>query len=113
MKRSVLVALLCLAAAFSETAFAQQSGSAGKKTLRIDARERHEQKRIKQGLRSGELTRREARKLEAEQRKIKADEAPAKSDGKVTKKERKQLHKELNRASRHIYREKHDAQKRR
>jgi hypothetical protein len=72
----------------------------------------NQQRRIRQGVRSGELTRPETKKREAEQAKIQADKKAAKSDGTVTKDERKQLHKEENKASKDIYKQKHDAQKR-
>jgi polyhydroxyalkanoate synthesis regulator phasin len=78
----------------------------------IARREARQQKRIEQGVKSGELTAREAAKLEREQAKIEADREKALSDGTLTKREKAKLTREQNRASRHIYREKHDAQKR-
>lgn len=81
------------------------------KTPRVDRREARQQKRIEQGVKSGELTPREAGRLEAREAKIQADEAKAKADGKVTKAERAKLQREQNRTSRRIYRQKHDAQK--
>ncbi len=90
--------LLCATGAFSQT-----------KTPVIDARERNQQKRIEQGVKSGELTNAETRKLERQEGKIKADEMIAKKDGKVTPAERRKLHRELNRESKRIYRKKHNA----
>jgi len=81
-------------------------------TPRVDRRERHQQRRIRQGVRSGELNRREARRLERQQAVTHAQEAAAKADGKVTKRERRHLNRRENRTSRHIYRQKHDSQKR-
>ena len=81
-------------------------------TPRIDRREREQQKRIRQGVKSGELTRKEARRLERKEGKIRADEMIAKSDGKVTAKERRRLNHDLHRASRDIHRQKHDRQRR-
>jgi len=78
------------------------------KTPVVDQREQNQEKRIDQGVKSGELTNGEAAKVEAQQAKIKTDEAKAKSDGKVTKKERAKLKREQNRASRNIYRKKHN-----
>lgn len=77
----------------------------------IQKREQIQEKRIDQGVKSGELTPREAGKLEAQQAKIKQDEARMKSDGKLTKKERRKLTKEQNRASNKIQRKKHNEQK--
>ncbi len=82
--------------------------SAQDKTPGVDKRERIQQHRIRQGVKSGELTRGETRRLERQEGKIKADELAAKSDGKVTPGERRKLHRELNRESRRIYRSKHN-----
>jgi hypothetical protein len=76
----------------------------------IDRRERCEQRRIHQGVRSGELTRREAERLRAEQFRIRAYEARARSDGSLSRRERYRLDHMLDRASRDIYRQKHDGQ---
>ena len=78
----------------------------------INAREHREQQRINQGIRSGELTRREARRLEAGLARIRIDERYARADGNVTPRERARLERELNRESRGIYRQKHDGQDR-
>lgn len=76
----------------------------------VNARQHHQQQRIGQGVRSGELTRNETRRLEREQRHIRQDERSYKSDGVLTRAERADLHHDQNRASRHIYMEKHDGQ---
>jgi len=47
----------------------------------INSREYREQQRINQGIRSGELTRREARRLEAGLARIRIDERYARSSG--------------------------------
>ena len=78
----------------------------------INNREYREQRRINQGIRSGELTRREAERVEAGLAKIRIDERYAKADGNVSPRERARLERELNRESRAIYRQKHDGQDR-
>jgi len=79
----------------------------------INYRERHEQQRINQGIRSGELTRREARRLEAGMARIRIDERYARSTGGgISPRERARLDRELNRESHRIYRQKHDGQDR-
>jgi hypothetical protein len=78
----------------------------------IDRREYREQQRINQGIRSGELTRREARRLEAGLARVKIDERFARSDGSLSPRERARLNRELNHESRNIYRQKHDRQDR-
>ena len=74
-------------------------------------REARQQKRIAEGVESGQLTPRETARLERQQAKIEADRKKAWADGTLTKQEKAKLTREQNRASRHIYREKHDAQK--
>lgn len=76
----------------------------------IQQRMQNQERRIQQGVNSGQLTPREAGRLEAREAKIKQDEARMKSDGKLTAKERKKLNKELDNASERIYKQKHDRQ---
>jgi hypothetical protein len=78
----------------------------------VNQRQRNQQQRIDQGIRSGELTRHEVKRLEREQTHIRHDEARAKSDGVFTPKERARIQREQNRASADIYRQKHDNQDR-
>lgn len=78
----------------------------------INQRERHQQARIADGVKDGELTRKEARKLEKQQANIHAAEARAKADGEFTPKERTKIQKRQDKASHQIYREKHDNQTR-
>ena len=81
-------------------------------TPNIDKREANQEQRIQQGVKSGELTPREAARLEKGQAKIRRMEAKAKSDGTVTAQERKRIEHQQNVQSRHIAREKHDRQRR-
>jgi hypothetical protein len=79
----------------------------------INSREYREQQRINQGIRSGELTRREAERLEAGLARIRIDERYARlSGGGISPRERARLERGLNRESRGIYRQKHDGQDR-
>ncbi len=78
----------------------------------IDKRQDNQEKRIEQGVRSGQLTRHEAARLEAGQARIAAMERRAKADGHVDPWERRQISAAQNRASRDIYREKHDGESR-
>lgn len=71
-----------------------------------------QQARIAQGVRSGELTRDEAQALRGTERSIRAEERAYKSDGKLTVDERADLRQDLGAASRSIYLEKHDAERR-
>ena len=79
----------------------------------INARQQRQNQRIKQGVQSGELTRRETRRLAAEQAAIRVDEAfYRRSGGEFTARERARIQKELQQASKDIYRQKHDGQDR-
>jgi hypothetical protein len=78
----------------------------------INKRERRQQERIADGVKDGELTQKEARKLEKEQAKIHTAEAKARADGELTAKERAKIQKRQSKASHHIYKEKHDRQTR-
>ncbi|MCL4502746.1 MAG: hypothetical protein M1438_13005 [Deltaproteobacteria bacterium] len=75
---------------------------------RIDAREQNQQGRIQPGVQSGQLTPREANRLEAQQGRIQATENRMKADGNLTRAERAKLARMQNRASRDIYRKKHN-----
>ncbi len=80
-------------------------------TPRVDARQANQESRIQQGVQSGQLTNKEAAKLEAGQAKVEKKEAKAKSDGVVTAKERAKLAKAQNKQSKKIAKQKHDRQK--
>lgn len=101
MKR--LLILLLAAGLFGSVTYAQTA------TPKVTKRQTHQQQRIKGGVKSGELTKGEAAKLEAQQGKIAVDKAKAKSDGVITGKERAKLHREQDRANKNIYRKKHNA----
>ncbi len=103
-KTLVATALVALAGG----AFAQASGPAA--TPRVDARQARQEQRIEQGVASGELNKREARRLEAEQNRVDRAEDRAKADGVVTQGERAHLTRMQNKASRDIRHQKHDRQ---
>ena len=79
----------------------------------IDQRQANQEQRIDQGIASGQLTQHETNKLEKQQHHIDNMENKAKSDGVVTKKERARMHAAQDKASRNIFRQKHDRQKHR
>ena len=87
--------------------------SAQAATPGLNARQRNERARIQQGKASGELTRAEAARMHARQADIRQDKRAAKADGVVTRDERQDIRKDENQASRAIYRQKHDSQRRR
>lgn len=93
-------------AALPAAAFAQATPS----TPNIDKRQAEQQKRIDQGVKSGQLTDREAARLNKGQAKVRRMEDKAKADGVVTAQERKRIEHEQNKQGKRIAREKHNAQ---
>jgi Skp family chaperone for outer membrane proteins len=108
MKSTITVAMM---AALALSAVVAQA-DAGTRDPRVNARQHNQRDRIQQGVRSGELTRRETRNVAEDQRDIRQLERAYKSDGQLTGAERVDLRHEQNQASREIYREKHDGQDR-
>lgn len=102
--RAVVAAILVMT--FAAPVFADP------KSPGVDRREHKQKQRVKEGVKSGELTKEEARALAAEQKAIRAKEREMKSDGALTREERKELHQDLNEASRNIVDQKHDADRR-
>ena len=87
--------------------------SASSQRMQADVqRNVNQQQRIEQGIQSGQLTNREAAKLERGQARVNRAEARAGADGKVGPNEQRRIQKAENRQSKRIYREKHDAQTR-
>ena len=114
MKIQTLIAALALtvgASAFAQAPAAPVAVKDPTATPKIDQRQVNQQKRIDQGVASGQLTPKETANLEKRETKIAADKAAAKSDGKVTRAERRKLKREENRASAAIKRQKRDDQK--
>ncbi len=74
----------------------------------IQQREINQENRIEQGVKSGQLTPNETGRLEAQQARIQQDESRMKADGNLTPRERVRLTREQDRASRKIYRKKHN-----
>jgi hypothetical protein len=97
-------------AAIASLLFASMVAYAQADTPVLDQRQVNQEQRIDRGLAGGQLTDREANRLNNQQGHINKMEDKAKSDGVVTKKERAKLHVAQDRASRHIAREKHDRQ---
>ena len=81
--------------------------------LSVAERQKNQQKRINQGVANGELTKKEALRLERNSAKIHRSVAKDRRDGgEFTAKERMKAQKKLNKQNRAIARQKHDRQKR-
>lgn len=79
----------------------------------INRTQQHQVSRIKKGVKSGELTRREAVHLKMEQRKIQAMKSVAAADGKVTPKEKRRIKQAQRQAAQNIALQKNDNQRKR
>jgi hypothetical protein len=77
----------------------------------IRKREKRQQERIGQGVKSGELTPKETAKIERKEARLNREIKRDRADGPgLTPKERAKITRQQNRTSREIYREKHDNQ---
>lgn len=85
--------------------------SASSKRMQADVqRNVNQQKRIEQGVQSGQLNNREVAKLERGQSKVTRAEANAAADGHVGPHEQKRVQRKENRQSGRVHHEKHDGQ---
>lgn len=108
MKAPVLLAAALMVA--TTTVAGAHDYSTDYRKSQIDARRAEEAARIRQGRASGELTLTEKWRLQSEQRRIAEMERNALRDGHIDRYEQREINRALNRASRDIYREKHDGQ---
>ncbi len=79
---------------------------------RIKKRAENQQDRIAQGIKSGQLTAREAANLERKEARLNHEVRDMREDngGKLTPEEKAKVNRQQNRLSRDIYREKHDSE---
>ena len=98
MSRTIIIAGVAAAVMLATPAFAG-----------INGRQAHQQHRIMQGVHSGELTRREAGRLERQQYHVARSEARMRASGNgLSPTERVRLRHEQNRADINIYDKKHN-----
>jgi len=104
---SLLLASLVLIAGQS---YAGQGQGQGQRQRNNDqgARQHNQQDRIRDGVRSGELTKEEVKGLQQERQAIREEAKEYRSDGVMTKEERKDLRQDVNEFSKDIYEQKHD-----
>lgn len=119
MKKALIVSL-ALASGLSITTLpvlaeggAHPAHTQGKhREYNVNHRQHHQADRIRHGVKSGELTRAEAKELNQQRREIRQQERAYRADGSLTQAERRDLHHDMNALSKNIYNEKHDAEKR-
>jgi len=101
MKKTILTTIFAAAVAVTSL-FAQK----------IEERKDNQQKRIAQGVASGQLTPRETRRIETKEAAINHEVRTERkaNGGKLTAAEKKQVNHQQNRVSKQIYNQKHDAQ---
>lgn len=87
---------------------AQAVTPAERQAQRVDNRQARQAERIDQGVASGQLTRREENRLENQQQHIANMENRMERDDKVTAREAVRMEHAQDRASRNIYRKKHN-----
>jgi hypothetical protein len=84
----------------------------GSVTAQVRQREKNQHARIVQGVKSGELTKAETKNLARKEKDVRQDVREAKADGVVTPAERKDIRQDQRKASRAIYRKKHNERER-
>ena len=99
------IAAIAILSAASCAAAAQSASARPASTLQ------HDNKRIHQGVKSGQLTSTERARLKAQEAKLRQERKDYRVDG-VSAAERKDLRKDKKRFSKNIYRQKHDGQTR-
>jgi ABC-type transporter MlaC component len=112
MKAKIIIAL----AVFTSSAFAASAQTADPATTAATTTARpvstlkHDRARVRQGVKSGELTKKETGKLAVQGAKVRQERKDVKADGTVTPDERKNLRQDKKKLSKNIYKQKHDAQ---
>jgi len=108
LKNIALIAALAIAplAMYAQDA----TPTPGKNDYNINQRKVDQQKRIANGVKSGELTAGETSHLEHQEAGINKEERGmrAQDNGHLTKQDRKTIHQQQNQESRRIYRDKHN-----
>lgn len=99
-KTLVIVSIMVAAMLFTVSLCWAKGGNAD--------RQKKQFRRISGGVKSGEITRREFKRLGREQRRIGQIKRNARADGRVKARERRRIHKLQDKASRHIYLAKHN-----
>jgi hypothetical protein len=106
---------------FAGSAAAQQDNTSGAGPGKVDPghprvnqvnqREKNQQNRIANGVKSGQLTPGETKRLERGEQRLKTNEKKnmAKDNGHLTKQDQRQLNKEANHMSKRIDKDKHNA----
>lgn len=111
IKQMVLTATLILTPAALMAQTPVPTPMPGHNAYNINKRKGNQQKRIAQGVRSGQLTAGETSHLEHQEAGINREERGmrAEDNGHLTRQDRRTIHSQQNQESRRIYRDKHNA----
>ncbi len=101
MKASIITGIMVIVLVFAFT----NPASAGDRPYQ---RQGKQMERIAGGVQKGEITHREHSRLNQEQKRIQRFRRQSMADGRLSPGERRRLHRMQEKASRHIYREKHN-----
>lgn len=104
MKQLIFAATLLGTMLFTQMAEARSHATCNRKHTQYN--------RIQQGVRSGQLTHREAMHLRMQQAKMRNYKKMAMADGRVTRDERALMHNQQRHNNHSIYNQKHDGQRR-
>lgn len=104
MKAKIIIAL----AIFTSSAFAASAQTAD--AARPASTLKNDRARLKQGVKTGELTKNETARLAVQGARVRQERKDYRADGTVTAAERKDLRKDKKKLSKNIYKQKHDAQ---
>lgn len=110
MKAKIIIALAIFTSSAVAASAQTTDPAATTTTARAVSTLKNDRARIRQGVKSGELTKKETGKLAVEDAKVKQERKDAKADGTVTPAERKSLRQDKKKLSKNIYKQKHDAQ---
>lgn len=88
-----------------------QETSQPKQVTQWEKRSDAQDKRIQQGIVSGQLTEKEVARLGKSDTRVESAQAKALADGKITRNENKRINNMYNKQGKQIHREKHDKQR--
>lgn len=108
MKKTIVVLSIAALGTIAAPAQAKHDTRDSNRYDRIEKRMDNQRHRIRNGVRSGELTRKEAKRLRKQQRKIARLERRFMRDGFLDRREYREINSRLDTASNRIYRLKHN-----
>jgi hypothetical protein len=102
MKKFLIVGVLALLMGGATEALAQRRGN-----------DRSDRQRVRRGVRSGQITRDEARQIRERERQLRAERRTYRSDGVITREERREIRRDEREQDRYIRSQRRDDDRRR